>query len=227
MKYLIVNADDFGHSRGINRGVVEAHTRGIVISASLMVNRPASAEAAQLARRHPALGVGLHLNLTNEGDPVVDLEDVAAVEREIRGQFACFLDLVGELPTHLDSHQHVHLLDHVEPVVQALAAEHRLPLRGRSGVDYFGSFYGQSDDGTPYPELITVEALIRVLAGLAGSAAPATELACHPGYVSDDLVSVYHAEREQELQALTDPRAAAALAELGLALISYRDLARR
>ena len=108
--------------------------------------------------------------------------------------------------------------------MRPLAAERCLPLRGRSRVEYFGSFYGQSGDGTPYPELITPEALIGLLASFR---APVTELACHPGYVSDDLVSVYHAEREQELRALTDPRVKAALADLGLARINYRDLSRR
>ncbi|PYS69828.1 MAG: hypothetical protein DMF73_14065 [Acidobacteria bacterium] len=56
-RYLIVNADDFGQSPGINRGVIEAHENGIVTSASLMVRWPAAAEAAQYARGHPDLSV--------------------------------------------------------------------------------------------------------------------------------------------------------------------------
>ena len=55
--YLVVNADDLGYSRGINRGVFEAHERGIVTSASLMVRRPAAEEAATESRSHPELGV--------------------------------------------------------------------------------------------------------------------------------------------------------------------------
>ena len=51
MKYLIVNADDFGASRGINRGILEAHQRGILSSTSLMVNRAASEEAALVSVR--------------------------------------------------------------------------------------------------------------------------------------------------------------------------------
>ena len=61
MKSLIVNGDDFGASHGINLGVVEAHERGILTSASMMVDPPASAEAARSARDHPDLGVGLHV----------------------------------------------------------------------------------------------------------------------------------------------------------------------
>src|SRR5437762_14267709 len=60
---LIVNADDFGASQSINRAVIQAHQRGILTSASLMVNGAAAAEAVELARAHPCLGVGLHLTL--------------------------------------------------------------------------------------------------------------------------------------------------------------------
>lgn len=60
---LIVNADDFGRTPGINRGIVEAHVGGIVSSTTFMVNQPATEEAAALANEHPRLGVGLHLTL--------------------------------------------------------------------------------------------------------------------------------------------------------------------
>ncbi len=60
---LIVTADDFGASPAVNRAVRQAHTTGILTSASLMVNEPASAEAVEIARQHPSLAVGLHLAL--------------------------------------------------------------------------------------------------------------------------------------------------------------------
>ena len=62
---LIVNADDFGRSSSINRAVIQAHQRGILTTASLMVNGAAVEEAVELAREHPCLGVGLHLTLSN------------------------------------------------------------------------------------------------------------------------------------------------------------------
>ena len=61
--FLIVNADDFGLSPGVNRGIVEAHELGIVTSASLMVRWPCAAEAAVLAATHPRLSIGLHVDL--------------------------------------------------------------------------------------------------------------------------------------------------------------------
>src|SRR2546422_2301017 len=63
MKWLIVTGDDFGASHGINRGIIQAHRDGILMSASLLVDRPASVDAATLARQHPHLSVGLHLEL--------------------------------------------------------------------------------------------------------------------------------------------------------------------
>ena len=60
---LIVNADDFGLSPGVNAGVARTHEEGIVTSASLMVRQPAAEEAAAYARATPALGVGLHVDL--------------------------------------------------------------------------------------------------------------------------------------------------------------------
>src|SRR5438552_1298467 len=62
-RYLIVNADDFGLSVGVNRGIIRAHEEGIVTSASLMVRWPAAAEAAAYARTAARLGVGLHVDL--------------------------------------------------------------------------------------------------------------------------------------------------------------------
>src|SRR5919199_1733575 len=114
---LIVNADDFGLSPGINAGVAAAHERGIVTSASLMVRWPAAGEAAAYARAHPALSLGLHVDLGEwayrDGAwvqlyQVVPEDDRAAVAEELSRQLAAFRALVGRHPTHLDSHQHVH-----------------------------------------------------------------------------------------------------------------------
>src|SRR5215469_1414329 len=96
-RHLIVNADDFGQSRGVNRGIITAHEHGIVTSASLMVRWPAAAEAAAYARSHPALSLGLHFDLgewiCRNGTwlplyEVVPGGDAAAVVSEIGRQLA-------------------------------------------------------------------------------------------------------------------------------------------
>src|SRR5919109_4653329 len=109
MKWLIVTGDDFGISRGVNRGIVEAHRYGILTSTSLMVDRPACGEAAALARECATLSVGLHLEL----DPT----DAAGVPRELERQVARFRQLVGSTPTHVDSHHDVHYDQRILPHV--------------------------------------------------------------------------------------------------------------
>src|SRR5260370_21265141 len=138
-RVMIVNADDFGMTDGINVGVVESHTRGIVTSASLMVKQPKAREAAALASTQGRLGLGLHIDLT-EWEPVdgtwrqnyarVDLNDPAQVAREIAEQRDLFIDLVGPEPDHLDSHQHVHLEGHARNESVRLASSLGIPLRG-------------------------------------------------------------------------------------------------
>src|SRR5437879_6831057 len=120
VRRLIVNADDFGLSPETNRGIVTAHESGIVTRASLMVRYPAALEAAEYARQHPRLGVGLHLDLGEwafrGGEwvalyTVVRTHDADAVRAEAERQLTAFRDLVGHDPTHLDSHQHVRRRD--------------------------------------------------------------------------------------------------------------------
>jgi hopanoid biosynthesis associated protein HpnK len=132
---LIVNADDFGRSHDINQAVVRAHQQGILTTASLMVNEPAAAEAVNLARQNPGLGVGLHLalvcgqsalspaaipNLVNtqsqfSNNPVAAGFNYffsgarrAQLRDEIAAQFAKFRATALPLD-HVNGHLHMHL----------------------------------------------------------------------------------------------------------------------
>jgi predicted glycoside hydrolase/deacetylase ChbG (UPF0249 family) len=221
---VIFNADDFGYSRGINRGIVEAHDAGVVTAATLVVNGPAAEEAVRLARARPQLSVGLHVNFTNEAQRLVDLEDREACRAELRAQYARFLELVGRKPTHLDSHQHVHRHHMRRGLFEELADEEGLPLRDRAPVVFKGGFYGQWTYGVFEPEKVSFEAIERILRHEIADGI--YEMCCHPGYHDPELEAVYHREREHELATLTDPRLRLLLDELGIALVSYRDLAR-
>jgi predicted glycoside hydrolase/deacetylase ChbG (UPF0249 family) len=227
VRTLIVNADDLGLSPAVNAGIAAAHERGIVTSASLMVRQAAAPAAAGYANAHPALAVGLHVDLGQwdyvNGEWMVAYErcaadDEAAVEAECRAQLERFRRLLGRDPTHLDSHQHVHMSEPAATVVARLAAELGVPLRAR-GIRYEGGFYGQSGKGEPVPEAIGVERLLEIV-----SALPAgwTELGCHPGLGMRDESS-YGAEREQEVRALCDPRARKAIELAGVALRSFAE----
>jgi predicted glycoside hydrolase/deacetylase ChbG (UPF0249 family) len=222
MKYLIVNGDDFGASSGINRGIVEAHERGILTSTSLMVNMPATEEAVAMSGAHPDLSVGLHVNFTNEGDdPVVDIADVEACRDELASQFDRFLELTGRLPTHIDAQHNIHRLPSLEPLFVAISEDRELPLRDHSVVRYLGDFYGRWD-GMSHPEQLSPESLREILSKNVEDGV--TELSCHPGYVDPAFVSEYNSERELEVATLCDPTLPTFLETLDIRLISYAQL---
>jgi len=227
MRYLIVNADDFGQSPGVNRGIIEAHERGIVTSASLMVRWPAAAEAAGYARGHPALSVGLHLDLgewiRRDGTwaalyEVVPADDGLAVADELGRQLAAFQQLLGRDPTHLDSHQHVHRQEPARSALVSLGRRLGVPVRHFTpGVRHCPDFYGQDAAGGPYLEGIEVGHLLRLLTKLP---AGVTELGCHPGR-GNDLTSMYRAERAHEVITLCDPRVRQAIVGAAIRLVSF------
>lgn len=155
MKQLIVNADDFGRAPGVNRGIIEAHRKGIVTSTTVMINLPDAAPGLELARTEaPNLGIGLHITLTS-GKPALPAAQVrslvnergefygirewpAAMERfdaqelraEIEAQFDAFTRLAGRAPDHLDSHHHAAYLHPAAlRATLDLAAAHGLPIR--------------------------------------------------------------------------------------------------
>jgi len=154
MRTLVVNADDFGLADEVNEGIIDALLAGSVTSTTLMVNMPAAAAAAALAKAHPALGVGLHFNLTL-GTPlaaaelVPSLVDAAGrffprgvlarrllfgrvqpghIAVELDAQFQRFAEL-GLVPTHVDSHQHVHGFPAVFDAVATLCAQQGIAIR--------------------------------------------------------------------------------------------------
>jgi predicted glycoside hydrolase/deacetylase ChbG (UPF0249 family) len=232
-RYLIVNADDFGQSPGVNRGIIEAHERGIVTSASLMVRWPAAAEAAAYSRKHPKLSLGLHFDFgewaCRKGNwvklyEVVPEDDGAAAAREASRQLAAFCRLVGKDPTHLDSHQHAHRGKPVRAIFTEIADKLGVPLRGCSPkIRYCGGFYGQTSNGRSFPSLISASSVIKILAKLPPGF---TELGCHPG-VGNDLDSMYVSERAREVQVLCDPRVQGAILNMGIELCSFRDVVMR
>jgi len=150
VRNLIVNADDLGWTEGVNRGIAEAHRNGIVTSASLLANGAAFESGVELARSTPALGIGVHLNLS-DGEPVGPKElltsllndktefegkpeslllrlarrslPIEEVELEWDAQIQKVRD-AGIEPTHLDGHKHVQMLPGLFEVALRLAKKH-------------------------------------------------------------------------------------------------------
>jgi predicted glycoside hydrolase/deacetylase ChbG (UPF0249 family) len=226
-RYLIVNADDFGLSPGVNRGIIECAESGMLTSASLMVRWPAAAEAAAYAKQNRKISIGLHVDLgewvLRNGEweslyKVVDAEDKRAVEVEITHQLAEFRRLVGRDPSHLDSHQHVHRTEPARSIMLKLGSELAIPLRECDPcIRYCGDFYGQGAEGEHLPDAITVANLQQILISLP---AGVTELGCHPGY-DDGLQTSYRSERAEEVRVLCNPAIQVCLKPLQIELRSF------
>jgi predicted glycoside hydrolase/deacetylase ChbG (UPF0249 family) len=136
-RFLAVNADDFGFTRDVNDGIVDAHRNGILTSTTLMANGDAFEDAVRLARCHPSLDVGCHLVLIGGRSllspygsyPATIAELVSALARrrlrledELRAQIRRIID-AGITPSHLDTHKHTHLLPPVLAIVARLSSE--------------------------------------------------------------------------------------------------------
>jgi predicted glycoside hydrolase/deacetylase ChbG (UPF0249 family) len=233
VRLLIVNADDFGLSRSVNRGIAEAHERGILTSTSLMVRGPAASEAAAYAHDQPGLGVGLHADLRHwrvRRTPWSSVRTEERLQRAVRDDLAEQLDRFGELlgraPTHIDSHHHRHRRPELRAIFEEAAAELDVPLRHLDRrVLFCGEFYGHDGSGQPDPDAITPRALVALLEGLPADAS-VVELGCHAGY-PDDLDSWYRAERAQEVASLCDPAVRDAVERLGFELASFASMPRR
>jgi predicted glycoside hydrolase/deacetylase ChbG (UPF0249 family) len=232
-RYLIVNADDFGQSHGINQGIITAYEQGIVTSASLMVRWPAAAEAAAYSQRHPDLSLGLHVDCGEyafrDGQwvsvyDVVPMYDPSAVAEEVSRQLDTFRGLMGgKNPTHIDSHQHRHLREPLRTLLVEMARTLDVPLRHCAPhIRHCGDFYGQTAEGAPLPDILSVQGLTNILAQLQPGC---TELACHPGEAYD-LDTMYRHERTEEMRMLCDARVRDSLASLNITLCSFQTLAR-
>jgi chitin disaccharide deacetylase len=221
-RIVIFNADDFGASVGVNRGIVHAHRRGVVTSTSMTVTGQAAEEAAAMAKDNPDLAIGLHWDVWGEDEREFDTTDEAAVRDEFARQLDEFHRLMGRMPTHVDSHRHAHFEHDLLPVFIELAEPLGVPVRGDGRVKFVGGFYAQWEWKVTDLEHVSVDALAGIIRSEVGEGW--TELSCHPAYVTDDyLHSVYLREREEELATLTDPRIKATLVDEGIELRSYAD----
>ncbi len=243
---LIVNADDFGLTRGVSRGILEAGASGIVTSTTLIVNRPLEPALVDELKASE-LGVGLHMNLTlgapvanpkrvpslvdAEGTFVRDAREAAkrASKDEARIELGTQIDefrkIMGRFPTHLDTHHHIGRHEPILELVLDFARAIKVPVRSQDdGVRAAArrltlrtpDHFMGESGPDPY---WSAERVLEHLASLPGGV---TEFMTHPGYFDDDLAySRYGKQRETELAGLTDPRAREAVAQEGIRLAHF------
>ncbi|HWI63267.1 MAG TPA: ChbG/HpnK family deacetylase [Symbiobacteriaceae bacterium] len=145
---LIVNADDFGLTESVSRGIIQAHREGILTSTTFMVNFPWAPEMAPLLGEAPRLGVGVHLNLTT-GSPLLPPESVPTLVEdgqftkalvrlftradaaEVRAEWAAQVErgiaLLGRTPTHLDTHRYLQAHPRFTAVLIDIARTYKIP----------------------------------------------------------------------------------------------------
>jgi predicted glycoside hydrolase/deacetylase ChbG (UPF0249 family) len=246
VRRLIVNADDFGLTRGVSAGILRARRHGIVTSTTVLVT--ADIDREQLAEAlDSGMGLGLHVNFTlgrplARGRSLVDADgvfvrdarraaaraDVGDVEREVEAQVERFTKLTRRAPTHLDTHHHVGLLAPVAEVVLTAAREAGVPVRSQdaaararargAGLRTPDHFFGESGPGAYWTLARTLEHLRTLPPG-------ASEFMTHPGLYDDTLgYSRYGRQREIELVGLGTSAARAAVLGLGIRLCDFRDL---
>ncbi|CBG87528.1 chitin disaccharide deacetylase [Citrobacter rodentium] len=250
-RLLIVNADDFGLSKGINYGIAEAHRRGLVTSTTAMINASAIEHAAEISANLPSLAVGLHFvlsygapltqapSLTREGkmgkwlwqatgQGLVSDEEIVA---ELHQQYQRFISVFGRPPGHIDSHHHVHFLPQVWRHVEQFAKDKDLPLR----IDWQ---VAREQNITPrgvssveyfindfYGENVSSRFLLAALAKSAAGGYQSTELMCHPGFIDNEVrQSRYCFPRLEELEVLTSSGLKQAVEEQGFRLGTWSDL---
>lgn len=270
MRRLIINADDLGADPARNRGIFEAAQRGVVTDASLLVNAQGFDDAVQ-DKRIKGLPTGLHLNIS-EGRPVggpyrtltqgngefhtkdetwrlalCGLLDPAEIRQEAEAQIAK-MRRAGVEPTHLDGHQHLHLVPRVAAGLLALTMPRRVRmvfehpdgtiLSGPDKAHFVNRCREMSQASRPLWEAAGWRWPDRHLgAGLAGAVQAGTllrllelcgdgvsEILVHPGYPQTGSLPFSTADREIELEALLDPRIREGIAARGLSLSNWSAL---
>jgi len=251
-RLLIVNADDFGLSKGQNYGIVESFRHGVVTSTTALVNGAAIEHAAQLSRNLPTLAVGMHFVLTL-GQPLTPMPGLARqgelgkwiwqmaeadtlphaeIAEELASQYQRFVALFGREPTHLDSHHHVHMIPQILPIVAQFAAARGLPLRldrpaGLPASDLLAGLRStQGFSSGFYGEAISDALFLQELDASAARGEDSLEMMCHPAFV-DNIIrqSSYCYPRLTELEVLTSLSLKYAIAERGYRLGNFCDLA--
>jgi predicted glycoside hydrolase/deacetylase ChbG (UPF0249 family) len=253
---LIVNADDFGYTSGVNAGITRAIACGLVTSVSVLPNQPGTTEALAMLRRGalPGVGVGVHLCLT-KGRPLSPPEEIPSLTdksghfkgrrallsgelsgEEVAREFFVQVELVrsyGIPLDHLDTHHHIH----THPVVLAalvkvaksygLAVRHLTPAM-RAILEAAGVKTTAAFCGDWFAAEATLEAFTVFVANALRRGLSSLEIMTHPGYADRELarLSGYVAEREGELGVLCAPELKEWLRAMTVRLGAYADLLR-
>jgi predicted glycoside hydrolase/deacetylase ChbG (UPF0249 family) len=247
---VIFNADDFGLSKGVNLGIIEAYQRGPVRSATIMAGMPGFDHAVKLAKENPGLKIGVHLTLsdgnsvggvyrtlTDSGGHFLPLDEVGSKARtletyltEVEAEYEAQIQKVlsaGITPDHFDSHHNTHNLPGIVTIFLELAKKYGVSTR----VVDKGPFPRENEDVKTtdtfsnefYDETATLSDLRRILAY---SETGTLEVMCHPAFVDYGLYSssTYNVRRAYELDLLTRHEVMDYITQRGIEPCSFSDI---
>ncbi|CAM3628739.1 carbohydrate deacetylase [Erysipelothrix urinaevulpis] len=209
MGKVIINADDFGYSRGINYAIVDSHQLGILTSTTIMAGMPGFEHAVELSKSNPNLGIGVHLTLTcgypllKDHKTIIDSSgrfknlafftqendyDLEEVYREWEAQIEKVI-AAGINPSHLDSHHHTHSFPKQQAIVVKLARKYNLPVRNNLSLP---SDIVKVNRFEPLFDTVAIEseeALKVYLANVKNDIEHwgTVEIMVHPGYLDSDV----------------------------------------
>lgn len=249
---LIINADDYGLSKGVSLGIIKAMKEGIVRDTSILVNSPNFEESVILAKEYGINELGIHLTLSfkkpilpsNEVKTIVDEQgnfyrrinevqknfSMDEVEKELRAQMDKFFE-TGLKLNHIDGHHHFYVYNNdIYNLVMDLAKEYKVPMRscGHLFNDKLKSNGVESTDyfyGEFYDEKVSEDTIINILEKHKDEDCT-LELMSHPAIVDEDLVNftTYSYKRESELSVLTSKRLLNYIEENNIELISFKAI---
>ena len=230
---LIINADDYGYTQGINKGIIHGHKNGIISSTTVLTNSPNLQQSYDLVKECPQLGLGVHLTLTlgkplTQGHSLTDqngyffnrkeinlsIMDKKEIYNEWKSQIELFIQTFNQYPTHLDSHHSVHDQPETFAITQYLCQEYNLTCRRHSPAKFIGNFFGAN---------ITVDFIIETLKNNINE--ECIEIMTHAGFSDQELrdLSSYNDDREKELEILCDKTLIRYIEENNIALINYNQ----
>lgn len=252
MHQLIINADDCNLTKGVTRGILEAHDRGVVTSTTILINLPLESETVRRLKRCRHLGLGLHLNVTlavpvsptarvrslvKDGrfrrppDYAERAPSLQELIHEYEAQIVLFQKHFGTKPDHLDTHHHLHDREPFFKAVAAVAKRWKLPIRRsqmfqREGHEKETQTLRTTDYlfGNLEAKFIWEET---PFLGIVETLPEGTsEIGCHPGYCDAELraISSFREAREKELKLFSNSRLRKVLSQLGIELARFSEI---
>ncbi len=210
MQKFIINADDYGLSPRFNQGIIKLAQKNIVTSTTVMVKR--DFVDVKSLESIDDISIGLHLELKKKSR-----------KGEVEKQINLFQKLFGQLPSHLDGHQHCHLEKNNLPLVINAAKKLDIPIRSRFPEDR--KIIRESGIKTP-DEFISwhPERKSKLFERLEEMTERIVELVCHPGYYDPDCSYPYNERRESELKILNSNEFLKEISKFNLINYSSLDL---